>query len=106
MVYNIEWLDEARQSLDAEMEYVFTQFGQKALSKAYNDLMERVSQLGIFPRIGIRYKDLDYCGYEMRMLHVKKVSVVYAIVGQTIRILYVWNNQQNPERLLEVLGIK
>lgn len=105
MVYNIEWLDEARSSLDAEMEYVFAEFGRNTLSKVYNNLMERVSQLQIFPRIGVRRDDLDYRGYEIRMLHVKKVSVVYAITDQTIKILYIWNNQQDPERLGEVLGL-
>ena len=105
MIYNIEWLDEARSSLDAEMEYVFAEFGRNTLTRVYNDLMERVSQLQIFPRIGMRREDLDYRGYEMRMLHVKKVSVVYAITEHTVKILYIWNNQQDPERLAEVLGV-
>lgn len=105
MVYNIEWLDDARSSLDAEMEYVFAEFGRNTLSKVYNNLMERVSQLQIFPRIGVRCEDLDYRGYEIRMLYVKKVSVVYAITDQTIKILYIWNNQQDPGRLGEVLGL-
>ena len=42
----------------------------------------------------------------MRMLHVKKVSVVYAIIGQTVQILYVWNNLQDPKRLAKVLGLE
>ena len=62
------------------MEYVFAEFGQETLAKVYDNLMERVSQLQVFPRIGVRREDLDYQGYEMRMLHVKKISVVYAIV--------------------------
>ena len=68
--------------------------------------MERVSQLQIFPRIGIRCEDLDYHGYEMRLLNIKKVTVVYAIVHNTIQILYVWNNQQSPSRLAQVLGVE
>ena len=68
--------------------------------------MERVSQLAIFPCIGVHRDDLDYYGYEIRMLHVKKVSVVYTIVEDRIMILYVWNNQQDPQRLAEVLGLK
>lgn len=105
MIYNIEWLDEARVSLDAEMEYVFAEFGRNILVKVYNDLMERVSQLQIFPRIGVRCEDLDYRGYEMRMLHVKKVSVAYAIIDHTVRILYIWNNQQDPKHLAGMLGV-
>lgn len=105
MGYKIVWLDEARQSLDAEMEYVFAEFGFSTLSKVYNDLNERVLQLQMFPRLGIRCEDLDYHGYEMRMLHVKKVSVVYSIIGHTVLILYIWNNQQDPVRLTETLGL-
>ena len=105
MVYNIEWLDEARWSLDAEMEYVFAEFGKKTLAKVYDDLMERVSQLAIFPRIGVHREDLDYHGYEIRMLHVKKLSVVYTIIDKTLMILYIWNNLQDPNRLAEVLGL-
>lgn len=106
MAYEIIWLDEARKSLDAEMEYVFSNFGLLTLSEVYGDLCERVDQLKLFPRIGVRHEDLDYHGYEMRMLHVKKVSVVYAIIGQTVQILYVWNNLQDPKRLAKVLSSK
>jgi plasmid stabilization system protein ParE len=104
MAYEIIWLDEARKSLDAEMEYVFSNFGLLTLSEVYDDLHERVEQLKLFPRIGVRHEDLDYHGYVMRMLHVKKVSIVYAIIGQTVQILYVWNNLQDPKRLAKVLG--
>lgn len=106
MAYEIIWLDEARKSLDAEMEYVFSNFGLLTLSEVYDDLHERVEQLMLFPRIGVRHEDLDYHGYEMRMLHVKKVSIVYAIIGQTVQILYVWNNLQDPKRLAKVLGLE
>ena len=104
MDYEIIWLAEARQSLDAEMEYIYTEFGQNTLSKVYASLMERVSQLQIFPRIGVRYNDLDYKGYEIRMLHVKKMSVVYAIHERTVQILYIWNNQRDPRNLVGILG--
>ena len=67
--------------------------------------MERVSQLQIFPRIGVHREDLDYHGYEIRMLHVKVISVVYTIVDDRILILNIWNNQQDPKRLAEVLGL-
>lgn len=106
MAYEIIWLDEARKSLDAEMEYVYSNFGLLTLSEVYDDLHERVNQLKLFPRIGVRHEDLDYHGYEMRMLHVKRVSVVYAIIGQTVQILYVWNNRQDPKRIAKVLGLK
>ena len=76
------------------------------MAKVYDDLMKRVSQLQTFPKIGVRCEDLDYQGYEMRMLHIKKVTIVYAIVNNTIEILYVWNNQQDPNRLGKVLGLK
>lgn len=105
MAYEITWLDEARISLDAEMEYVYAEFGRHTLEKVYNDMMKRVSQLQNFPRIGIRCEDLDYHGYEMRLLNMKKVSIVYAIVYNTIQILYVWNNQQDPNRLARVLEL-
>ena len=106
MAYKIIWLDEARQSLDAEMEYVYAEFGHYTLAKVYDDLMRRVSQLQTFPKIGVRCEDLDYRGYEMRMLHVKKVTIVYAIVNNTIEILYVWNNQHDPRKLGKVLGLE
>jgi plasmid stabilization system protein ParE len=106
MAYEIIWLDEARKSLDAEMEYVYSNFGLLTLSEVYDDLHERVNQLKLFPRIGVRHEDLDYHGYEMRMLHVKRVSVVYAIIGQTVQILYVWNNRQDPKRIAKVLGLE
>ena len=83
MAYEIIWLDKARRSLDAGMEYVYSNFGFLALSEVYDDLHERVNQLKMLLRIGVRHEDLDYHGYEMRMLHINKVSAVYAIIGQT-----------------------
>ena len=106
MRYEIIWLDEARLSLDAEMEYVYAEFGRHTLARVYDELMERVSQLQNFPRIGIRCEDLDYHGYEMRLLNMKKVTVVYAIVSDTIQILYIWNNQQDPNKLTRRLGLE
>ena len=105
MAYKIIWLEDARISLDAEMEYVYAEFGQHTLAKVVDDLMNRVSQLQTFPRIGIRCEDLDYHGYEMRMLNVKKVTIVYAIVQETVQILYVWNNQQDSSGLAKALGL-
>ena len=106
MAYKIIWLDEARLSLDAEMEYVYAEFGHYTLAKVYDDLMRRVSQLQTFPKIGVRCEDLDYHGYEIRLLNMKKVTVVYAIVSKTVQILYIWNNQQDPNRLARMLGMK
>ena len=83
MAYEIIWLDEARRSLDAGMEYVYSNFGHLTLSEVYDDLHERVNQLKMLLRIGVRHEDLYYHGYEMRMLHINKVSAVYAIIGQT-----------------------
>ena len=106
MVYEIKWIAEARESLNLEMDYVFVEFGRQALDKAYNTLMERVEQLRIFPRLGVRCGDLDYRGYEIRMLHVKKVSVVYTIIENSVQILYVWNNQRDSGRMAEILGLR
>ena len=103
MDYEIIWLAEARQSLDAEMEYVFVEFGRGTLEKVYSSLMERVLLLQTFPRIGVRQRLLDYRGHEIRMLHVKKVSVVYAIQDKTVVMLYVWNNRRNPKDLAGIL---
>ena len=85
---------------------MYDEFGQITLVKVYDDLMRRVSQSQTFPKIEVRCEDLDYHGYEMRMLHVKKITIVYAIVNNTIEILYVWNNQQDPNRLGKVLGVE
>ena len=64
MAYEIIWLDEARKSLDAEMEYVFSNFGLLTLSEVYDNIHTRVDQLKVFPRIGVRHENLDYHGYE------------------------------------------
>jgi len=38
MIYKIKWLEEARLSLDDEMEYVLSEFGKNTLAKVYNVL--------------------------------------------------------------------
>ncbi len=106
MDYEIKWLAEARESLNAEMEFVFVEFGRTTLEKSYHTLMERVSQLQMFPRLGVRCEDLDYHGYEIRMLHVRKISIVYTIVENIVQILYVWNNQRDPGLMAKIVGLQ
>lgn len=45
MDYEIVWLAEARQALEAEMEYVCAEFGYQVLAQVYASLTERIAQL-------------------------------------------------------------
>lgn len=104
MVLKDSWLDQARLDFNAEVEYVYNEFGSKAAEKAYRKVLEGVDNLCHFPGIGRRYEKLSYKGNEVHALVLKQVSIIYCHYDDVLKIVAVWNNYQDPEQLKEVLA--
>ena len=104
MVLKDRWLDQARHDFNAEVEYVYNEFGQRAAEKAYRKVLEGVDSLRHFPDMGRLYEGLSYNGTAVRVLVLKQVSIIYCHDDSVLRIVAVWNNHQNPEHLKETLA--
>lgn len=105
MAYKYRWLSEALDDMSKEIDYVVKEFGLKTARKVENCVHERVLQLCQFPYSGERYEeDVLYNDHEVRVLHIRQISLVYSFDNEVVTLIAVWNNYQNPERLNEVIS--
>ena len=105
MAYKYRWLSEALDDMSNEIEYVVKEFGLKTARQVENSVHERVLQLCQFPFSGVRYEeDVLYNGHEVRVLHIRQISLIYSFDNEVVTLIAVWNNYQNPDRLNEVIS--
>ena len=103
MAYKYRWLSQALDDMSNEIEYVAKKFGMRAARRMESRVHEGVHQLCQFPYSGVCYEDVLYNGQEERVLHMKQISLIYSFDNETITLIALWNNYQNPERLGEVI---
>lgn len=107
MAFKIGWLESARSELDAEIEYVYSEFGEDSARRARTKIKEVVDPLDTFPNYGMRCDDFMYYGHEVRMIHVRQLTIFYSFDGKSlVTILAVWNNYQDPNKINELLSSK
>lgn len=99
MVCKYRWLDQALDDLEQEVGYVFYEFGVASARKAEATIHERVTQLCSFPHLGMTYEGLKYNGNEVRILHIKQVSLIYSIEDEMITLIALWNNRRDEKML-------
>ena len=103
MVLTDEWLNGAREDLNAELEYVYDEFGAQSAEEAYLKVKENIDNLCHFPHLGKRFCDIVYHGQEVRSISMKQTSVVYCQHGNTILIIAVWNNRRDEKVLKKIV---
>ena len=104
MALQFEFHPDARVELMEQIEYVQLKFGQRDSEKAFQKVMDGVSQLCDYPKSGALLQDIAYNGCEVRILHLHQLSVVYTYDDKKLYVVCVWNNYKNPERLSGIIG--
>ena len=104
MAYKYRWLGQALDDLSEEIGYVKREFGTRAARKAENRVYEGISRLCMFPRSGVRYKNLMYNGNEVRMLHLRQVSAVYCFDEEIITLIALWNSRRDERKLEQAIA--
>ena len=99
MVLTDEWLPEAQEDLTAELEYVYSEFGEQAVVSAYRKVVESIDNLRHFPHLGKHFGDVVYHGNEVRNLSLWQISLIYCILGDSLLIIAVWNNRRDERNL-------
>lgn len=99
MVYKYRWLNQALDDFVGVIGYVLYEFGEKAARKAESAIHERVLQLCSFPHLGINYEGLQYQGNEVRIIHIKQVSLIYSLKDEMITLIALWNNRRDIKEL-------
>lgn len=95
MALRHRWHSKAETELDETLAYVLREFGEQSAEKVYVEVEQRIMQLCVFPDSGLRYKDLYYDGKEVRILHMRKSSIIYCHDSKTLFILAFWNNRND-----------
>ncbi len=104
MAYKYRWLSQALDDMAQEIEYVRDEFGLRAAQRTEAKVRKGVNQLCQFPYSGVRYEeDVFYKGQEVRVLHLRQISVIYSVEDKMITLIAIWNNYQNPNRLNEII---
>ncbi len=95
--YKIIWTENATIQNLENVEFVFNTWGASSVLDYENELIQKLEQLKKFPfsapifKLGCR-----------KILIVKQISLIYKVDkdNKEITILMVWNNYQNPVKLL------
>lgn len=103
MVLMDEWLDGAREDLNAELEYVYNEFGVRSAEEAYLKVKESVDHLCHFPHLGKRFCDMFYHGQEVRSLSMKQTSIIYCQRDENILIIALWNNRRDEKKIKSMI---
>ena len=104
MALKHRWHKQAEKEFAETLSYVFQEFGTRSAEKLYGEVQQRVVQLCSFPDSGMRYKDLFYQGKEVRILHMRKSSIIYCHDDKTIFILAFWNNRNDDTSATDLLA--
>jgi len=104
MALKHQWHNRAEAELDETLPYVFHEFGMKSAEKVYAEVKQRVGQLCVFPDSRMRYKDLFYMDKEVRILHMRRSSIIYCHDEETLFILAFWNNRNDDTSVIELLS--
>lgn len=99
MVLKDEWLPEAREDLNAELEYVLSEFGVHAAENVYRKVVEYIDNLRHFPNLGRFWGDIVYKGNEVRILSLRQTSLIYCICGKRLLIIALWNNRRDDRNI-------
>ena len=104
MVLRHKWIREAQQEFEDTLDYVLREFGEQTVRKLYSRVSERINILRAFPNAGTRYRDLSYKGNWVRILHMKRSSIIYCYDKETLYILAFWNNRSDDSHVEDILS--
>lgn len=106
MALRHRWIKEARQEFESTLDYVLHEFGVQSLQKVYSEVSRHIKLLQDFPNAGMRYRNLSYKGNDVRILHMKRSSIIYCYDEETLYILAFWNNRCDDSITVDILSTR
>ncbi|MEM1319092.1 MAG: type II toxin-antitoxin system RelE/ParE family toxin [Bacteroidota bacterium] len=95
----VNWSASSKAEYAELLKHLQDHFGLDAAMSYMDKMDERILQISNFPESGRATKKESV----RRVTITPQTSVIYEIYDQTIEILYLWDNRQNPDKLEEVL---
>lgn len=103
MVYKYRWLDQAFDDMTKEIVFVLREYGVNEARKVEEEIRKRVLQLCRFPFSGVEYEGLLFLGKEVRTIRMNRISIIYCFQNEIVTLVAIWNNYQNPDKLLVIV---
>lgn len=101
MAERLIWSKNARIIRKEILEYWINRNQSKVYSQKLNHLFDKsAKQILDFPYLGVKIANEIYRGKLIRDYYL-----IYKIKQNTIEILLIWDNRQNPEKLNQLLGL-
>ncbi len=94
--YKIDWADEARQNLDAIIEYLQNRWTAKEISNFFKKLDKRIDIISRNPHA---YPDIDLKSGLRRSVLTEQTSIYYEIKTDSVVILSLFDNRKDPDSL-------
>ena len=95
------WTDYAKLSLQDNLDFLEEQWGNNLKEEVIDLIDKRMNQVLENPNLAPTIKGTNY----KRLLIHKHLSLFYILEPETIKVLLVWDNRQNPNKLLQSLMI-
>lgn len=103
MALKHRWHAKATEEYVKTLDYVSRNFGAFSVKKTNDEVLECIEKLVVFPKIGMKYRNLSYNGKEVRIFHLKKSKLIYCHDENTLFILAFWNNLRDDSIITKVL---
>ena len=101
----IRWSYKAQHQQDLTAEYIYSEFGEKALIEFYQKIDDIEKALSTFPEIGKIEPLLIAHERTYRSLVVHRISkLVYAVESDYIYIVALWDCRREPSSLAGEIG--
>lgn len=101
----VVWSELALKSLEFILANIEMIWGEKVAQKVFKQIQQEIERLNVFPHLGYPYSDNLIAGETVRVLTVNTHNrFFYFITQNTIQIVVVWDNRQNPSMLYKILS--
>ena len=94
--YKIFWTDEAINNLDSILDYLSNRWTQREID---NFKIRLTKQIRLIEQNPFLFPISQYNSRLRKALLSKQTSIFYEISGQTIYLVYLFNNKQDIERI-------
>ena len=94
--YPIVWSDEAVKNKESITRYIQKHWSEKEVQNFFRKLDKRITLISMHPRLFPKSEIF----YEVRRSVLnKQTSIYYKFENDTVKILYIFDNRKNPDKL-------
>lgn len=95
----VQWTETARKTLQETSDFIIELWNANINEEFIRQLDYRIKQLQNNPELGSSFENSQI----RRLIVHKTVSLFYINTAQYIKLLVIWDNRQDPDKLLEKL---